>query len=64
MCDEEFDEMEDLLIYNEDTEDIWGGIFNIATPQEIADEFGLPVLVKSTGKIYKKGEKKWLEDIN
>lgn len=54
--DEELDEMEDVLIYNENVEDEWGGIFNIATPQEIADEFGLPVLVKSTGKIYKKGE--------
>ena len=53
MCDEEFDEMEDVLIYNEDTEDIWGGLFDIATPQEIADDFGLPVLVKSTGKIYR-----------
>ena len=56
MIDEELDEMEDVLIYNENVEDEWGGIFNIATPQEIADEFGLPVLVKSTGKIYKKGE--------
>ena len=47
--------MENILIYNEDAEDVWNGIFDIATPQEIADTFGLPVLVKSTGKVYKKG---------
>ena len=59
MCeDDDFDEIEDLLIYNEDGEDIWDGLFDVATPQDIADTFGLPVLVKSTGKIYKKGEKK------
>ena len=57
MEDEELDEMEDVLIYNENVEDEWGGIFNIATPQEIADDFGLPVLVKSTGKIYRGGKK-------
>ena len=59
MCDEEFDEMEDVLIYNEDTEDAWGGLFDVATPQEIADTFGLPVLVKSTGKVYKSVKNVW-----
>ncbi len=46
MCDKEFDEMEDILILDEDTEKVWGGIFDIATPQETADMFGKPVYYK------------------
>ena len=54
MCDEEFDEMEDILILDEDTEKVWGGIFDIATPQETADMFGKPVYDPKTDKIYRK----------
>lgn len=44
MCDEEFDEMEDILILDEDTEKVWGGIFDIATPEEIEKAFGKKVV--------------------
>lgn len=54
--DEELDEMEDVLIYDEDAIDVWDGLFDIGTPQDIADTFDRPVLVKSTGKIYKKNK--------
>lgn len=46
MCDEEFDEMEDILVLDEDTDKVWGGIFDIATPQETANMFDKPVYYK------------------
>lgn len=54
MCeDEEFDEMEDILIFDEDVEEVWGGIFDVVEPQQIAKDLNRPVYVKSIGKIYK-----------
>ena len=54
MCeDEEFDEMEDILIFDEDVEEVWSGIFDIVEPEQIAKDFNMSVFVKSTGKIYK-----------
>lgn len=57
--DEEFDEMEDILIFDEDVEKVWGGIFDVVEPQRIAEDFNMPVFVKSTGKIYKNDNNVW-----
>ena len=51
--DDELDEMEDILILDEHAQEVWGGIFEVATPEETAKAFGKVVLDEKLGKFYK-----------
>ena len=54
--DDELDEIEDILTYDEWAKEVWDEIFDVATPEEVSKAMGKPVLVKSTGKVYKNGK--------
>ena len=54
--DDELDELEDILTYDEWAKEVWDEIFDVATPEEVSKAMGKPVLVKSTGKVYKNGK--------
>ena len=50
MVEEELDELEDVLIFDEDTEKVWGGIFDIATPEECSTFLGKKVVCSNYDK--------------